>query len=221
MITLLAAAILTQKMPNTALRLKAGDAWTTEYTYHYMGDDIDLANTETSKFTVVREGKREVLTVEWRLKETKVDGHTVPAAKGIEPVRAKVTLTGEGLTNIVGDDVTRHRIERAIQIERKGNLQEPAFFPVPPHVRLVGISKIVELDSRIKDRSVLAVAIEERGGDRPIRGIGHYVLHPESGILLEAGWNLTNSPIPGGDKICDLTVTAETKGLKLAPRVKS
>lgn len=220
MISILAAVVLTQKMPDTSLRLMVGDSWTTEYTYHFMGDDIDLANTETSKFAVVREGKREVLTVEWRLKSTKVDGHTVPAAKGIEPVRFKTTLAGEDLTLIVGHDVARHRIERAIQIERKGQLREPSFFPVPPHVRLVGISKIVELDTRIKDRSVLAVAIEEKSTN-PIRGMGNYTFDPTSGVLLEAAWNLTEVPIPGGDKVCDLTITAETKNLKLAPRVKS
>jgi hypothetical protein len=220
MLTLLAATILMQKMPDTTLRLKVGDSWTTEYTYHFMGDDIDLANTEITKFAVAREGKREVLTVEWRLKETKVDGETVPAPKGIVPMRAKVTLAGEMMTQIVGDDVARHRIERAIQVERKGNLNEPSFFPVPPHVRLVGISKIVELDPRFKEKSVLAVAVQERGGDRPIKGMGNYTLDPKSGVLLEAVWTLVDAPIPGGDKLCDLTVSAVTKGLKLAPRIK-
>ena len=57
MLTLIAAALITQKMPDTALRLKVGDAWTAQYTYHYTGDDVDLANVETIKFAVVREGK--------------------------------------------------------------------------------------------------------------------------------------------------------------------
>lgn len=221
MTTLLAIAVLTQKMPDTTLRLKAGDSWTTEYTYHFIGEDIDLANTEVFRFAVLREGKRDVLTVDWRLKETKVDGETIPAPKGLEPMKAKVTLAGESLTQIVGNDVARHRIERAIEIERKGNVHEPSFFPVPPYVRLVGINKIVEIEPRIKAGNVLAVAVAETGGDKPIKGMGNYSLHPVSGVLVEGAWNLVNVPIPGGYKVCDLTVTAETKNLKLAPRAKS
>src|SRR5688572_1684597 len=121
MLSLLCAlALQTQKMPDSTLRLKVGDSWTAEYSYHYTGDDIDLTQNETVRYSVVREAKRDVLIAEWKLKETKTDGETIPLPKGTKPVVRKVTLQGEDLDQPLGTDVVRHRIERAIQVERKG-----------------------------------------------------------------------------------------------------
>ena len=218
MLTLIAAALITQKMPDTALRLKVGDAWTAQYTYHYTGDDVDLANVETIKFAVVREGKREILVAQWQLKETLVDDERIPVPPGVKPVVRKIGLDGEDMSPPEGQDVARHRIERAIMVERKGALAEPAFFPVPPHVRLVGIKKIVELDPRVKEEPVLAVSFQETGGDQPMKGIGYYSFEPTSGILKSGSWTIRNSPLPGGEKPCELLVTLEVRDLKLALR---
>lgn len=218
MLSLLAAAVLTQKMPDTSLRLRAGDSWTAEYTYHYQGDDIDLSNREQVKYAVAREGARTVLSAEWQLVETKTDGETIPAPKGLKPMVRKVTLDGEDLNPPVGDDVARHRIERAIAIERKGKLSEPTFFPVPPNVRLVGIHRIVELDPRVKDKSVLAVAVAETAGEKPLKAIGYYSLHPATGILEQGHWTIANAPIPGGSGLCELNVSVTIKNLKLTVR---
>ncbi|MBC8065757.1 MAG: hypothetical protein H7Y17_13075 [Chlorobia bacterium] len=218
MLSLLAAVVLTQKMPDTSLRLQAGDSWTAAYTYHFAGEDIDLTQREQIKYSVVREPARSVLIAEWQLVETKTDGETIPAPKGIKPMVRKLTLDGENLNPPVGDDVARHRIERTIAIERKGNLSEPSFFPVPPYVRLVGINRIVELDSRVKDKSVLAVSVEETVRDKPLKAVGYYTLHPTTGILEQGQWTITNAPIPGGSGLCDLTVAVTAKNLKLAPR---
>ena len=205
-------------MPDTALRLKVGDAWTAEYTYHYTSDDLDLANIETTKYAVVREGKREVLVAQWQLKETRMDNERVPAPPGIKPITRKISLNGEDLNPPEGQDVARHRIERAITVERKGNLSEPIFFPVPPQVRLVGIKKIVELDPRVKDEPVVAVSFQETGGDMSMKGIGYYSFEPIAGILKSGSWTIQNSPLPGGEKPCELLVTLEVKDLRLAPR---
>jgi len=218
MLTLLAVAVLTQKMPDTSLRLKVGDSWVQEATYHYRSDDIDQANVETSQFSVIREGKREVLKVEWKLKETRFDGEVVPVPKGTLPVVHKVAFDGEQLTTPVNELVERHRIERALQIERKGALSEPQFFPVPPNVRLVGFKRIVELDPRSKEKPLLAVSFAETGGDKAMKALGYYSLHPVAGILTEGHWTIVNCPIPGGEKLCELEVTVATKDLKLAPR---
>jgi hypothetical protein len=218
MLTLVAAVVLAQKMPDTALRLKVGDAWTAEYTYHYTGDEVDLANVETVKYSVVRDGKREVLVAQWQLNETRVDEERIPVPPGVKPMVRRVVLDGEDLNPPEGHDVARHRIERAIAVERKGALAEPTFFPVPPNVRLVGIKKIVELDPRVKEEPVVAVSLQETGGDQPMKGIGYYSFEPRSGILKSGSWTIQNSPLPGGEKPCELLVTLEVKDLKLAPR---
>jgi hypothetical protein len=218
MLTLIAALAIAQKMPDTSLRLKVGDAWTAETTYHYTSEDVDLANVETTKFSVIREGKREILVAQWQVKETWVDDERIPVPPGVKPVVRKIALDGEDLNPPEGQDVARHRIERAITIERKGNVAEPSFFPVPPNVRLVGIKKIVELDPRVKEQPVVAVSFQETGGDLPMKGIGYYSFEPVSGILKSGSWTIQNSPLPGGEKPCELLVTLEVKDLKLAPR---
>jgi len=220
MLSFLAASVLLQtlKAPDTSLRLKVGDSWTTEYTYHYANDDVDLTQVEIVRYAVVREAKRDVLVAEWRLKETKTDGETVPISPGTKPVVRKVSLTGEDLGPLDGEDVVRHRIERAIQVERKGKLSEPSFFPVPPNVRLVGINRIVEVEPRVKDGSVLAVAVEEKAGDKPMKALGYYTFSRVSGILEQGQWTIINCPVPGGQATCELNVTLQAKDIKLAPR---
>jgi len=219
MLSLLAAVVLqTPKMPDSTLRLKDGDSWTAEYSYHYTGDDIDLTQNETTRFAVVREGKRDLLVAEWKLKESKTDGETIPNPPGVKSVIRKITLSGEDLNPLVGDDVTRHRIERMIQVERKGSLSEPTFFPVPSNVRLIGVNRIVELEPRVKDGSVLAVAVQEKAGDKPMKALGYYIFQKVSGILELGQWTIVNCPIPGGDTMCELNVTLQIKDLKLAPR---
>jgi hypothetical protein len=218
MLALIAAATLVQKMPDTSLRLKVGDSWTYESTYHYRSDDIDLANIEQTKFAVRLEGGKPVLIAEWQLKATQTDGETVPVPKGIKTLVRKVRLDGEGFEYPDNEDVARHRIERVVRIERKGALQEPDFFPVPPNVRIVGLKRIVELDPRSKEESVLAISAQETAGDKPIKALGYYSLFPNTGILKAGHWTLIDSPIPGGDARCELEVTIEAKDVKLAPR---
>ncbi len=216
--TLALAFAFLQTMPDTSLRLRVGDSWETEAAYHFRGEDIDQTQVEVTRFVVVRVGRRETLRAEWKLRETRIDGQTVPAPKGAMPVVRMVSMDGEESNLLEGTDVQRHRIERAVAIERKGNLAEPSFFPVPPHVRIVGLKRIVEMDLRNKEKPLIAVAIQESAGEKPLKGIGYYSLEPKSGILLEGTWTLQNCPIPGGNPLCEVEVSMVTRKLKLAPR---
>ncbi len=217
MLSLLVASALVQ-MPDTSLRLKTGDSWTQEYVYQYEVEDVTFTTTEHIVFVVTKEQGKDVLTARWALKQEKVGEDVVPPPKELKPLVRKVDLTGVDIDALLGDDVSRHRIERALQIERKGRLAEPTFFPVPPNVRLVGFGRKVELDPRVKDRPVLAVAFQESAGEKPLKAIGYYELHPATGILLEGHWTLIDAPVLGGDGTTEMEVTVKTKDLKLASR---
>ncbi len=216
MLSLLAAAVLLQQTPDTSLKLLPGDQWTSEFSYHFEGEDIDLINVESTACSVAKEGNRTVLTAQWKLVQSKIDGQIAPAPKGIEPIVLKVGLNGESLTKRINEDVARHRIERVLQIDRKGTLSEPAFFPPPPNVRMVGLEKTGGLAPRSKE--VIALSAWENAGTHPIQATGHYTLDPTSGILNSGMWTIENSPIPGGDSLCRLTVTLKVKDQKWAPR---
>lgn len=216
MLSLLVAAVLLQQTPDTSLRLLPGDQWTSEFSYHYEGEDIDLIHVESTAYSVAKEGNRTVLTAQWKLVHSKIDGQIAPAPKGIEPIVLKVGLDGENLTKRINEDVARHRIERVLQIDRKGTLAEPSFFPPPPNVRLVGLEKRVGMAPRSKE--VIALSAWENAGERPIRAEGHYTLEPATGILNSGKWTLENCPIPGGESLCTLYISLKIKDLKLAPR---
>ena len=205
-------------MPDTRLRLLPGDSWTYETTYRFQSDDIELSNVETTEFAVARKGERLVLTAKWKLKSSIVDGETIPAPKGTQPVLMQVALDGEVLGAAPNPDLDRHRIERAIRIERKGQVREPQFFPVPPNVRIGGISHKVELDPRSKDKPLLAVSFQEQVGAKPLKGIGYYELHPVAGIITQGHWTLIDAPIPGGDGTCEMEITIAAKDVKLTRR---
>ncbi len=219
MLSLLAAvALVPQSMPDTALRLMPGDQWTSEYTYQFKSEDIDLINVETTSYSVAKEGSKLVLTAKWMLRESKVDGETVPVPKATEPIVIKVNQDGETKSDWINEDIARHRIERVLQIERKGSFAEPSFFPTPPNVRLVGLDKKITLEPNRKEKTVLAVSAGEAGIDRPIKASGYYSLEPKTGILEDGHWTIFNCPIPGGTENCELSVTLRTKDLKLAVR---
>lgn len=216
MLTLLAATILSQTAPDTSLRLLPGDQWTAIYTYEFEGEDIELTNVESVQYAVVKEAGKPVLEAKWKLVESKVDGEIAPAPKGIKPVVLKVALNGDFQSEWINEDVQRFRIERVLQVERKGNLSEPLFFPPPPTVRPVGIEKQVGLAPNSK--VVFALNAFETGGDKPIKAVGHYTFEATSGILESGKWTINNCPIPGGVSNCDLMVTLKVKDLKLMPR---
>ncbi|HJP82635.1 MAG TPA: hypothetical protein VJ835_03945 [Fimbriimonadaceae bacterium] len=218
MVCLIAALVMQQSLPDTSLRLNVGDSWTQETTYQFTLDDLTYSNLDTTKFKVVKEGGKSVLVAEWKLNHCRIGDEIIKAPLRIEPVVRKVTLDGEDLNVITGSDVTQHRIERAIRIERKGALQEPEFFPVPPYVRLVGIKQVVELEPRKLPEKMFAVSVQEMGGDKPMKGIGYYQLDPVSGILKSGHWTIVNCPVPGGDDLVEMQITVEAKNLKLAPR---
>lgn len=215
MLTLLAATVLSQQASDVPLRLLPGDQWTANYSYHFESDDIDMINVESTTYSVAKVNGKSVLTAQWKLVETKVDGETAPVPKGVKPIVIKLGLDGESQTEWINEDVQRYRIERVLQVERKG-LSEPSFFRPPPTVRFVGIDKKVWLDPASK--VMFRLSAKEQGGDFPIQVIGHYTLNPDAGFLDSGLWTISNCPIPGGSALCELTVKLKVQDVKLAPR---
>lgn len=213
---LFAACLLQQATPDTSLRLLPGDQWTSEVSYQFEGEWIDLINVESTHYAVAKEGHRTTLTARWKLLHSKIDGELAPAPKGIEPIVLKVSVDGDSLTPRINEDVARHRIERAIQIERKGVLSEPTYFPPPPNVRMVGFEKTVRRAPQTPGG--FNVSAWETAGEWPMKVTGQYNLDPTSGILISGRWVLDNSPIPGGEALCRLTITLKVRDLKLVPR---
>lgn len=212
MLTLLAAAVLSQGIE---LKLLPGDQWTAVYSYHFESDDIDLTNVESTTYSIAKVNGKSVLTAQWKLVETKVDGETAPVPKGVKPIVIKLGLDGESQTEWINEDVQRYRIERVLLVERKG-LSEPSFFPPPPTVRFVGIEKKVALAPDSKQ--VFALSAREQGGDFPLQATGHYTLNPDAGFVDSGLWTISNCPIPGGSSLCELTVKLKVQDVKLAPR---
>lgn len=212
MLAILAAAVLSQGVD---LKLLPGDQWTAVYTYHFESDDIDMTNVEATTYSVAKVNGKSVLTAQWKLVETKVDGESAPVPKGVKPIVIKLGLDGESQTDWINEDVQRYRIERVIQIERKG-LNEPSFFPPPPTVRFVGIERKVWLDPASK--VMFRLSAKEQGGDFPIQATGHYTFNPHAGFVESGMWTISNCPIPGGSALCELTVKLKVQDVKLAPR---
>lgn len=215
MLAIISALAITLNAPDTSLRLKIGDQWAIERTKVFRSSEDSLTQVETLSFSVSKEDGKVFLRAECKLKETRTpEGDVVPAPKQTRAMVSKVTLDGNEAIGPQGESVDEHRIERFLSIERSGNLSEPIFFPVPPHVRLIGLKQTTGFNKV----NGFSSKLQESGGDKVMKGSASFLLDSVSGVLTKGKWRIQNAPMPGSDGTWDLDVTVELKTFKLAPR---
>lgn len=214
----LALFALATAAPELPYKLIPGDSWTVERALHFHGGslDVDQTQVEVLQYTVTGTKGSLKLTATWKLKETRLDGEVVPTPKGVEPMKQSLQLTGEATASDPPEpDLARYRVERIMSWGRP----EPEFWPVPPTVRIVGVSGTpVFVGSDKAGIEGYRIDRRETGGDHPMTAHGDFTMHMKTGIVLSSQWKIANAPMPGGDDFYDLDVTTTTISFKPAPR---
>lgn len=220
---LLAALALAQAPQTLALRLQAGDAWTTEYREQLrnVAEEFDETDVWKEEYRVIRvEAIGATVAFTRTFEYTRIGEDKIPPAKGTLPESGEMLLLREGGFKLpdppeASTQTTRLRRldaigvrfpDRAIPIGHEWGLDWPRLGPVPNARASWHFDALVDLAGR-KVAAVSFRVSEDPAFDFPMESSGVRWVDLVSGAVVEEQGTTKNYPVPGGDFRVDRTVT--------------